>query len=77
MGGCFEGNKSSTYVQAEPGNNYTFTNVMITVRESEEKATSWITYLFLFVGIVSLLAFGGLFFAGKMGYLPSGGANQH
>lgn len=76
MGGCFTGNRSSIYVQAEPNNVYNFTNVMITVRESEVKTTSWFVYLFSFVGLVFVLSFVGLFFAGKHGLLPSGNANR-
>jgi hypothetical protein len=75
-GGCFTGGRSATYIQAEPGNVYNFTNVMITVRESEIKHTSWFVYLFAFTGTMFVLSFVGLFFAGKHGLLPSGNDNR-
>jgi len=52
-------------VQAEVGKVYDFKDVMITVRESEEASTHWLTFLFMFVGITSLLLFIGLYIGGK------------
>ena len=76
-GGCFTGGRSATYVPAEPGNVYTFSDVMMTVRESEERTTSIWVFIFLFLGIASLVTFIALFIGGKQGLLPFGNPNPH
>mmetsp|Transcript_22802 Transcript_22802/g.17250 ORF Transcript_22802/g.17250 Transcript_22802/m.17250 type:complete len:126 (-) Transcript_22802:26-403(-) len=76
-GGCFTGNRSATYVQAEPNSTYTFSDVMVTVRESEEKGTSWLVYLFMFICITCIVLFVALYIGGKQGVLPFGDRNKH
>ena len=69
-GGCFSDNRAALYVPATPNMTYTFSDVMITVRETEIAKTSWLVFIFMFIGIVTILLFVGIVVAGRKGMLP-------
>ena len=58
-----------------PNSTYSFEKIDIVVRENETRQTSKLVYLFLFIGLVGLIAFFIMFFGEKIGIIKkTGGA---